>query len=77
VLGEDGRKLSKQERALAVDVADPLPALRAALAFLGQDVAAEPTVDATLAAALARFDARRIPASARAPASFAALRKDV
>ncbi len=38
VLGDDGRKLGKQERAIAVDAADPLPALRAALAFLGQDV---------------------------------------
>ena len=77
VLGEDGRKLGKQERALAVDAADPLPALRAALAFLGQDVVVESTVDATLAAALAHFDPRRIPANAAAPASFAALRKDV
>jgi glutamyl-Q tRNA(Asp) synthetase len=31
-----GEKLSKQTLALAVDGADPLPALRAALAFLGQ-----------------------------------------
>ena len=77
VLGTDGRKLSKQERALAVDAADPLPALRSALAFLGQDIAPERTVDAMLAAALRNFDPRRVPAGAHAPAPFAALRKDV
>jgi glutamyl-Q tRNA(Asp) synthetase len=77
VLGEDGRKLSKHEGALDVDANDPLPALRAALAFLGQAVPRERSADATLAAALRDFDARRIPAAARAPSAFAALRKDV
>ena len=77
VLGEDGQKLSKHERALAVDASDPLPALRAALAFLGQTVRARRTVASTLAAALDRFDMRSIPAKAPAPAPFAALRKDV
>jgi glutamyl-Q tRNA(Asp) synthetase len=76
-LGEDGRKLSKQERARAVDAADPLPALRAALAFLGQPQVSEPTIQATLDMALAQFDARRIPPSTRMPAPFAAMRKDV
>lgn len=33
---DQGNKLSKRTRALPVDDADPLPALRAALAFLGQ-----------------------------------------
>lgn len=77
VLGEDGLKLSKHERALAVDASDPLPALRAALAFLGQAVPAQRTVASTLAAALERLDVRSIPATAPAPASFAALRKEV
>ena len=77
VLGEDGQKLSKHERALAVDAGDPLPALRAALAFLGQTVPAQRTVASTLAAALERLDVRSIPATAPAPAPFAALRKDV
>jgi glutamyl-Q tRNA(Asp) synthetase len=76
-LDGEGRKLSKQERAIAVEPDDPLPALQAALAFLGQDVAPHRTVAATLAAALDAFDARRIPASPRAPAPFAALRKEV
>jgi len=35
VLGDDGRKLSKQDRARPVDSTHPMPALRAALAFLG------------------------------------------
>jgi glutamyl-Q tRNA(Asp) synthetase len=76
-LGADGRKLSKQERALAVDPALPLPALHAALAFLGQPVADESTVEATLAAAVAGFDPARIPRAAHAPGAFAAMRKDV
>ncbi len=76
-LGTDGRKLSKQEHALAVDPATPLPALRAALAFLAQAIATERTVEATLAAAVARFDPTRIPRAARAPGAFAAMRKDV
>jgi len=37
-LDADGRKLSKQDRARPVDRDDPMPALRAALAFLGQRV---------------------------------------
>jgi glutamyl-Q tRNA(Asp) synthetase len=77
VLGEDGQKLSKQERALAVDAGDPLPALRAALAFLGQAVPEQRTVASTLTAALKRLDVRSIPATSPAPAPFAALRKEV
>jgi glutamyl-Q tRNA(Asp) synthetase len=77
-LDDQGRKLSKQERSLAVDGADPLPALRASLAFLGQPVPAQQeTVSGTLLAALEHFDARRIPAQARAPAPFAAMRKEL
>ena len=77
VLDHEGRKLSKQERAIEVDGADPLPALGAALAFLGQPVPQRRTVDAMLAAALDDFDPHRIPASAKTPAPFAALRKEV
>jgi len=76
-LDAEGRKLSKQERAIAVEADDPLPALRAALAFLGQPATSERTVAATLAAAVAAFDPKRIPASSRAPAPFAALRKEL
>jgi len=72
-----GRKLSKHERAIAVEPDDPLPALRAALAFLGQTPTPESTVAATLASALAAFDRLRIPASPRAPAPFAALRQEL
>ncbi|HET8764363.1 MAG TPA: tRNA glutamyl-Q(34) synthetase GluQRS [Rhodanobacter sp.] len=57
-----GHKLSKSTQAWPVTPADPLPALRRALAFLGQ--LASPSVDdagALLAAALRRFDARRLP----------------
>jgi len=76
-LDRDGSKLSKQERSLAVDGTDPLPALRASLAFLGQAVPPQQTVVDLLSAALDRFDARRIPAQARAPAPFAAMRKEL
>ena len=77
VLDSEGRKLSKQENAIAVDAADPLPALRAALVFLGQQVPAAASVGATLAAAIESFDAKRIPMAARWPIPFAALRKEV
>ena len=64
VLDCEGRKLSKQDRARAVDAADPLPALRAALAFLGIDVRrTAANIDALLRAAIAQFDPRRLPAS--------------
>jgi glutamyl-Q tRNA(Asp) synthetase len=36
VLGENGEKLSKQTLAAPVEAARPVPALAAALAFLGQ-----------------------------------------
>jgi len=76
-LDRDGRKLSKQERSLPVDADDPLPTLRAGLAFLGQPVPSAQTVDGLLAHALARFDVRRIPAQARMAGSFAAMRKEL
>ncbi|HEX5124569.1 MAG TPA: tRNA glutamyl-Q(34) synthetase GluQRS [Rhodanobacteraceae bacterium] len=76
-LDAEGRKLSKHEGAIAVDADDPLPALRAALAFLGQPARSERTIAAMLAAAVAAFDPARIPAPARAPAPFAALRQEL
>jgi glutamyl-Q tRNA(Asp) synthetase len=64
VVDDDGRKLSKSLASLPVDPADPLPALRAAWAVLGQGegplrgIAAR---DALLAAAIRAFDPARIP----------------
>jgi glutamyl-Q tRNA(Asp) synthetase len=76
-LDREGRKLSKQERSLPIDGTDPLPALRAGLAFLGQAVPAQQTVAGLLAAALAELDVRSIPAESRTPAPFAAMRKEL
>ncbi len=59
----DGRKLAKSSAALPIDAADPLPALHAAYAFLGQDAAAiagARTADALLRRALDAFDPIRI-----------------
>ncbi|MFC5435508.1 tRNA glutamyl-Q(34) synthetase GluQRS [Rhodanobacter umsongensis] len=62
VMGADGRKLSKSEQALPVDPADPLPALREALAFLSVPASAS-AMDAgdLLARALADFDPALLP----------------
>jgi glutamyl-Q tRNA(Asp) synthetase len=76
-LGHDGRKLSKQDQALAVDADDPLPALRAALRFLGQPMSAARNPAALLSRAVAEFDPTRIPARVAAAAPYAAARKDV
>jgi glutamyl-Q tRNA(Asp) synthetase len=60
-LDRQGRKLSKSGQAHPVDPADPLPALRRALAFL--DVQTSEPADspaALLAAALASFDPARL-----------------
>jgi glutamyl-Q tRNA(Asp) synthetase len=57
VVDASGQKLSKQDHARAVDPDDPVPAMRAALAFLGLNVSTVPQrVDALLAAAIANFD---------------------
>jgi glutamyl-Q tRNA(Asp) synthetase len=57
VIGEDGRKLSKQDRARPVDRANPLPALRAALDFLGVRPGANAGgVDDLLRSGIDRFD---------------------
>lgn len=55
-LDGEGKKLSKQDSARPVDRDDPLPALRAALAFLGQHVQFAPTPTALLHAAARGFD---------------------
>jgi len=64
VVGADGRKLSKSLAASPVDPADPLPALRTAWRWLGQDphaLAGAGSVDTLLASALRSFDPARIP----------------
>ncbi len=62
VLDAEGRKLSKSERAFPVDPADPLPALRRALAFLRVPAPAM-AADAgdLLAQALANFEPADLP----------------
>jgi len=67
-LDASGRKLSKQERACAVDRRDPLPALRAALAFLGMDPArgGDGSVTRMLRRAIEDFDLTRIPRTSAA-----------
>jgi glutamyl-Q tRNA(Asp) synthetase len=62
VLDSEGRKLSKSERAFPVDPAEPLPALRQALAFLRVPVPGS-AADAgeQLARALAHFDPADLP----------------
>jgi glutamyl-Q tRNA(Asp) synthetase len=61
-LDAQGRKLSKSDHAHPVDPADPLPALRRALAFLDVWTPAAAASPATLlAAALERFDPARLP----------------
>ncbi len=68
VVGSDGAKLSKSLQALAVDAADPLPALRWCWATLGQDPTALVHAHAPeqlLRIATARFERQLIPSSAR------------
>ena len=76
-LDGDGRKLSKHEGARAVDAANPLPALRAALAFLGQDISPADNPAALLRSAARSFAPQRIVRSAAVAPAFAALRKEV
>lgn len=63
-LDAHGRKLSKQDAAHPVDAGDPLPALRAALAFLGQSARAETAPEPLLREAVRAFDPSRIARSA-------------
>lgn len=61
-LDEQGQKLSKSSQALPVDPDDPLPALRQALAFLGQTMAPHAfSAEALLSAALAEFNPAHLP----------------
>jgi glutamyl-Q tRNA(Asp) synthetase len=65
VLDVDGRKLSKQDRAQPVDRNDPVPALRAALRFLGLQAPDAISASAELLRnALRDFDLARIRKSA-------------
>lgn len=67
----EGRKLGKSLAALPVDDDDPLPALRAAWRFLGQDPRRLPAAGPparSLAAAVQAFDTGLIPRENRAPA---------
>jgi glutamyl-Q tRNA(Asp) synthetase len=71
VLDAEGRKLSKSLAALPVDPADPLPALHAAWAALGQATAAVAgagSVEAWLRAARTGFDPAAIPTAPAAAA---------
>lgn len=64
-LDAHGHKLGKSQRALALDPARPLPALRAAWAFLGQPPAAlegHDSLGALIDTAIAVFDMRQVPA---------------
>jgi glutamyl-Q tRNA(Asp) synthetase len=66
LLDAGGAKLGKSQGAAALDDADPLPALRAAYALLGQPVAALPArgpVAIALECARRNFDPARIPAT--------------
>lgn len=69
VLDEQGRKLGKSLAAVPVDAADPLPALRLAWAFLGQDPRRWPGGDARRAvvAAADAFVPEAIPRQSRLP----------
>ena len=63
VLGPDGHKLSKQDRAHPVQAADPLPALLSSLAFLGQCPPPEPpaNVGEFWRWAITHWDIDRVP----------------
>jgi len=60
VMGDDGRKLSKQDCARPVDASDPMPALRAALEFLGLPHAGATSPPGLLNSAVRQFDIARI-----------------
>ncbi len=73
VLDAAGRKLSKQDQARPLDPADPLPALRAALTFLGQRATRGNNVSELLREAVAEFNIDAIPVQ---PHTHVAMRKD-
>jgi glutamyl-Q tRNA(Asp) synthetase len=61
----EGNKLSKQDRARPVDRDDPLPALRAALTFLGQRLPTASTPTALLHATARSFDLAALRAASQ------------
>jgi glutamyl-Q tRNA(Asp) synthetase len=66
VVDAEGRKLSKSTDAIAVDPADPLPALQHALFLLGQDeraILGAGNPETALLRALADFNLTRVPAA--------------
>ncbi|MBS0556056.1 MAG: glutamyl-Q tRNA(Asp) synthetase [Proteobacteria bacterium] len=67
-LDADGRKLSKQDRAQPVDRTDPLPALRAALRFLGQCVPHANDAAGLLSKSATRFDLAALQTVAKSSA---------
>jgi glutamyl-Q tRNA(Asp) synthetase len=73
-VGADGSKLSKQTGSLPIDPADPIPALRAALSFLGYPEAPFAdlrTPESVLALACAGFDVGNLPRRLQAVAPSA------
>lgn len=71
VVQDDGRKLSKQNHAPALDLHTPLRNLRRALRVLGQAQPAADTVDELLRAACAHWDEGRVPSRPVAASSLA------
>ena len=67
LLDADGRKLSKSCAARPIDPADPLPALQAAWAALGQPPLAADTVGGFLDAAIRAFHLDHVPRQAPPP----------
>lgn len=65
VLGHDGDKLSKQTRAAPISTVTVLDTLRMALHALGQEPLRTSSPTDLLAAAIARWDLRTVPASPR------------
>ena len=77
VLGTNGRKLSKHESALPVDVRDPLPVLRAALDFLGQPKTTAVNLSALLQQAVEHFQLSEVAPAPPPIGPIAAAQKDV
>ena len=63
----DGEKLSKQTRAQAIDRAQPLPALAAALNFLDQQAPAFDSISALWQWAIANWRRERVPKARTQP----------
>lgn len=72
-LDPSGQKLGKQDRARPVEAANPIPALRTALAFLGQRATAGNSVKQILGEAVSAFDIDAIPTR---PSTHVAMQND-